>query len=64
MPGEHGKGHNGRALQGGREGERREAMPILHVQGVEDSVQRIREALLDAVDAAERELGSGYMATV
>ena len=39
-------------------------MPLPHVQGVEDSVQRMREAWLGAVDAAEQELRSGYMATV
>ena len=38
-------------------------MPIPRVRGVEESVQQIREALLDAVDAAEQELGSGHMAT-
>ena len=39
-------------------------MLISRVQGADESVQQIREALLDAVDTAEKELGSGYMATL
>ena len=64
MPREQGEGNSGRALQEGGGDERREAMPISRVQGVEESTHQIQEALFDAVDAAEQELGSGYMATV
>ena len=43
---------------------RQEPAHAPHAQGVEDPVQSIREALLEAVGTAEQELGSGYMATV
>ena len=39
-------------------------MPLCRVGGADESVQQIREALLGAVDAAEQELWSRYMATV
>ena len=39
-------------------------MPIPRVQGFEESIEHIRETLLDTVDAAEQELGSGHMASV
>ena len=62
--GEQGEGHSKRAVEDGSGAERRGPMPISHVQGADETVQQIREALLDAMDAAEQGLGSRYMATV
>ena len=52
VPGEQGEEHAERVVQEDGGGERRGHMHVSRVQGAEESVQQIRDALLDAVDAA------------
>ena len=57
VPGEQGKGHNDRAVQEGSGEKQRDPMPISRVQGADECVQQIREALLDVVGAATTRAG-------
>ena len=64
VPDDQDHGHDERALREGTADTNRGTPPVHHVPGSAESVEEIKEPLLGAVDAAEQELGSGYMATI